>query len=369
MSGASSQEKTEEATPHKLQKAREKGEVAKSQDMASAMLLLAAFGLLTFQAGAMGEAFQRVLTTCFQRAQRDPITPKVMLETLGEVSTDAMAAIIPLMIVLALMGLAVMFVQVGALLAFETLKPKLEKLNPISGLKRLFFSLPTYVELIKSIVKLLVIGAISWIVIQTELEVILQLGKAPPVIILAQTVRIISRCVFYMILFFIGMSVLDLFYQQWQYKKNQRMTKEEVKKEHKQMEGDPEHKQKRKELHEEINQGMMLSDAREADVMVTNPDHIACALRYDPDKDGAPRLLAKGTGHLAEKLKQIAKEEGIPILRDPSVARALHELEINTEVPKELYDAMVGVLKWVEMTAAQRGALPRWRQTKEHEGG
>jgi flagellar biosynthetic protein FlhB len=138
------------------------------------------------------------------------------------------------------------------------------------------------------------------------------------------------------------------------------MTREQVKQEHKEQEGNPEAKHQRKHLHQELATQSMLHKARKANVIVTNPDHIACALRYDPESEDAPRLLGKGTGYLAEKLKEIAREEDIPVVRDVTLAHALYEMEEDQQIPEELFDAVAEVLKWVELVMRSQGQVPAW---------
>src|SRR5436853_7544977 len=140
-----------------------------------------------------------------------------------------------------------------------------------------------------------------------------------------------------------GIAVLDFFYQRWQFSKSHRMSREQVKQEYKEQEGNPEAKHQRKHLHQEMATQSMLHKVRKANVIVTNPDHIACAIRYDPDSEDAPRLLGTGTGYLAEKLKEIAREEDIPVVRDITLAHALYAMEEDQQVPEELFDAVAEV--------------------------
>jgi flagellar biosynthetic protein FlhB len=172
--------------------------------------------------------------------------------------------------------------------------------------------------------------------------------------------RIAGKAVTRAVLFYLAIGVLDFMYQRWQHARKLRMTREQVKQEHKEQEGSPEAKGQRKHLHQELAMQSMLNKVRKANVIVTNPDHIACALRYDPESEDSPRLLGKGTGYLAEKIKEIAKEEDIPIVRDISLAHALYTMEEDQQIPEELFDAVAEVLKWVEMVMRAQGQTAQW---------
>jgi flagellar biosynthesis protein FlhB len=240
--------------------------------------------------------------------------------------------------------------------------PKLEKFNPAKGLKRMFAEMKTYVELIKSVMKMTVVALVVYIVISSEIEKIITLSYRQPAAIAMVIGGFLAKCTFAVAPVFFAIAVLDLLYQRWQFSKDQRMTKDEVKREHKDSEGDPQHKQARQSAHQEILNDNMVQSVRKADAVVTNPTHIACALKYDPDEENAPRLIAKGQGWLADQIKQVAKEEDIPIVRDKSLARALYEMQLDEQISEDMFDAVAEVLRWVEMIARSRGEVPAWVQ-------
>lgn len=361
-------ERTEQATPQKLRKARERGEVAVSRDLTSALMLAVGAGVLVNQFTKIGAKFQQMAKTVIQPAAVETLTPAKAITLFAQTCFDGVLAVAPILVGLWAMAVLGPFLQVGPLLAMETLKPKLSKLNPLAGLKRIFMSLPPYVELIKAVIKIMVVGVLCWQVIQANLREIVLVGRQPlhGAALLAGT--IIGQCLQRGILFFVGLAVLDFAYQRWQFSKNQRMTKEEVKREYKEQEGDPHHKHARKHLHQEILEGQMLENVRKADVVVTNPDHYACALRYDPDEEGAPRLIGKGKNHLAEKIKEIARQQDIPIVQNVGLARALYQLEVDDLIPEELYETVAEILRWVEEVARSKGEIPAWVK-KPEEGG
>jgi len=356
----SSGEKTEEATPRKLEKAREQGEVAQSKDFTGAVLLAAAAGVIAGQIDNVSNTFSRIAKTTFEAAGTGPHSNNFLLATFGSAVMDAASSLVPLLGVLVLLALAVPFFQVGPLLVFGPLTPKFSKLNPMSGLKNMFFSMPAYVELLKAVVKVTVVGVIFWIGIKAELRNVLMFSTQPPNVAAQQTISIAGKALTRTVVFFLFIGALDFIYQRWQFNKKQRMSKEEIKQEYKEQEGDPHHKSHRKQLHEEISSESMLNHARKSDVMVTNPEHLACALRYDPGEEDAPRLLAKGRGYTAARLREIAKEEDIPIVRDVSLAHALFALDLEQQIPEELFDSAAEVLKWVEAVLKAQGETAAW---------
>ena len=288
-------EKTEQATPRQLRKAREKGQVAKSAEMTAAAVMFAGIGMFVSQADSIAKAFDTIVRTTIATAVREDLTPGMLVTTLGKMTALGLTAILPVIIIMAAAGMFVAFIQVGALLTLDPLKPKLEKLNVFAGIKRMLFSLNTWIELLKALVKITIISLLCWNVIRSEREVLLQLGKLPLIEGCAQTLRIIMRCVWQILMFFVVIAILDFMYQRWKHAKDLRMTKQQVKEEYKEQEGDPQHKAQRDRMHREISSQVMVAQTEKADVIVTNPEHLACAIRYDPE-DGAPRLVAKGEG-------------------------------------------------------------------------
>ena len=357
MTGA--QDKTEQATPTKLRKAREKGEVAVSQEVSAAAVLGAALLVLVWSGTNMLDRLQE-LTAATLTAATQPLSKTAAVGVLWDAVSGMLLMLMPLLLGLAIAAAAAVFFQVGPLLTFKPMQPKLEKLNPLSGFKKIFASKKTYVELIKSTLKVVVVGLLGWHVIAGELGNIVALPRGGVDAAMVLTADLCRRVAGHTLIFILFLAALDFVYQKWDFAQQQKMTKEEVKREFKDQEGDPQHKAQRQRLHEEINTNQMLEQVRKADVVVVNPTHLACALRYDPDEEAAPRLVAKGAGHLAARIRAIAKEEDIPILRDVSLARALHSLQLDEQIDEDLYDAVAEVLRWVEQVAASRGQLPGW---------
>jgi flagellar biosynthetic protein FlhB len=360
-----SDERTEEATPKQIRKSRERGQVAKSTEMNAAAVLMAGLGVLAAQQAAIAAGLRAVMESAIATAVRPDLSAGMALGALGSLTIQGLMLIAPAMLAMVCAGAMTSYLQVGAIFTFETLKPKLDKLNVFMGLKNMLMSSKTWIEMGKATLKITVIAAMTWNIIQSELRTILLMGTLPVGEAAVQMMRITGRCVTNILLFYVGVAVLDFFYQRWQHLKGLRMSKEQVKQEYKEQEGDPHYKHKRKRMHEEISKGQMIRQVEKADIIVTNPTHIACALRYDPKQESAPRLIAKGEGFIAEQIKEIGKQQDIPIVRDMSLARALNELELDTQVPEELYDAAAELLKWVEMVAASQGQTPRWLKKDE----
>lgn len=359
MASSSAQDRTEQATPHKLREARKKGQVAVSRDATTVAVLLATtmtIGLLV--PGALRSACEMAVT-CF-RASESPSSAAMLSCLTGALATAAAIALPTMIVTFAAAGLAV-FLQVGPLLTLEPLTPKLERLNPIEGIKGKFKS-RTFVELAKTLIKLIVCLFIAWAVVEPRLGEIVRIGRKPPLAAASLTAELLTSCALRILVFLVAIAACDLLYQKFQFLRDQRMSKDEVKREHKQQEGDPHHKAARKQLHRELAMNDMLQQVRaRGDVVTRNPTHIACVLAYDPANDGAPRLIAKGTGWLANEILRVADEERIPTIRDVPLARALNQLELEQLIPAELFAAAAVVLRWAAETAEARGQDVWWR--------
>ncbi len=360
MSQDTSQERTEQPSERKLRKARERGEVWQSRDLAGAVLLAAALLALAAQARPLAEAALSASGSCFTLAAGDPPNLPTIFEA---TSAAAWGFARPLAVILAaavIAAAAASFLQVGALLAADPLKPKLTKLNPIPGFKRQFFSLNTWVEFAKTMVKSIAVGWIAYAVAKGSIIDVLRLCTVQPVHAVALAWDLSMRTAVFCVVFFAGFGVLDAAYQWWNHIRQNKMTKEEVKREFKESEGDPEHKAARRRLHEEILQGQMFEQVRSAHAVIVNPTHYAVALRYNPAQESAPRVMAKGQEWIARRIIEIANEEGIPVYRDVPLARALHELRVDDQIPEALYVAVEEALLWVDGQIRGRGGIPPW---------
>ncbi|UZQ86923.1 flagellar biosynthesis protein FlhB [Thermoclostridium stercorarium] len=244
-------------------------------------------------------------------------------------------------------GVGSSYAQVGSLFTTEPLKPKLSRINPINGVKRIF-SLRGLIELLKAILKIIIIGVVAWKSIQAETNNIarlmnLDLLQAAGYIVSTSINVAIKIC-----LCMVAIAVLDFLYQWWQYERDLRMTKQEVKEEYKETEGNPETKQRIRSKMREISTRRMLSEVPKADVVITNPTHYAVAILYDADKAPAPVVIAKGQDYIAMRIKEVAKEHGVEIVENREVAQALYKnVEIGQQIPPELYQAVAEILAFV----------------------
>ena len=346
-------EKTEQPTAKKLDDARKEGQVAKSKEIGNAFSLLALFLVMKLYLGIMGNAFLRGFHAVYNQI------PDIIKLYNGELPIASIYTLIrtmmfQLLIIIApilLVALAVAIicdiVQVKWKPTSKPLKPKFNKLNPIKGMQR-FFSANSIVELLKSLAKLAVIGYVVYSYLQDRLSQVLILYD----ISLNQAIALIGEIVIdlgiriaaiYMIIAF-----LDFAYQKWKFKEDMKMTKQEVKDEYKNQEGDPQIKGKQKQRMREASMRRMMQQLPEADVVITNPTHYAVAIKYDPDKYDAPYVLAKGENHLAQRIKDVAKENNIEIVENKPLARMLYaNVEIGELIPPELYQAVAEVLAFV----------------------
>ncbi|MFZ4574549.1 MAG: EscU/YscU/HrcU family type III secretion system export apparatus switch protein [Phycisphaerales bacterium] len=361
----SSGEKTEAPTPQRLKKAREQGQVAQSRDLTAAIALFVGTGLLWANSRDLEKAAETAAMDCFRAATATELEVARVMSVAGTAAFGLLAVAVVPLVVAAATAVLVSFLQVGPLVSVEALTPKLERLDPIGGLKQRFASMRAYVELGKNLLKYVIGIPVFYVLFKGRLPDIAMLATRDPFTSAAWTAAFLSRLTFSLLACYLALGMVDLLYQRWQLMKDLRMTMQEVKDSYKQEEGDPHHKAKRKQLHEEINSAQMLMAVPEADVVITNPDHYAVALRWDPDKEGAPRIIAKGADHMAQRIKEIAKQNGIPIDRRASLARTLHSLQLNVEIPPDLYAAVIAVLEWAEEESALVGRTPNWLRKQQ----
>lgn len=346
-------EKTEQPTAKKLNDARKNGQVAKSKEIASALGMLAFFLLLKQYIGSMGNSFLMGFSAVYSQI------PDVIKRFNGDVPAAAINTLIRSM--MQQLGLIVAPVLlVGYLVAFisdivqvkwrpttKPLRPKPAKLSPVNGFKRLF-SVNSLVEFLKSIIKLVVIGYVVYSYLKDRIGQIFLLYD----IALNQAIGLIGEIVIDMGLriaaVYMVIAYIDYRYQKWKFNDDMKMTKQEVKDEYKNMEGDPQVKGKQKQRMREASMRRMMQQLPEADVVITNPTHYAVAIKYDPDKYDAPYVIAKGEDFLAQRIKDVAKENHIEIVENKPLARMLYaNVEIGELVPPELYQAVAEVLAFV----------------------
>ena len=340
-------EKTEKATPKKRQDARKKGQVAKSQDINTAAVLLGVFLFLYIAGGFLKErlfsVFEYPITLSATFAFSESDLYLMFIDILMQV------AIIlgPIMIAALIAGVLANFAQVGAMFSTETIQFKLEKIDPIKGFKRIF-SMRAIVEMLKSILKITIIGLVTFYSIWSRLDEIMMLSTknmgASLVTIADITVKtglFASGALFFL-------ALLDYLYQRFDFEKSIRMSKQDIKQEYKTIEGDPIIKSRIKQKQREMAMSRMMQEIPKADVVITNPTHYAIALKYDENHSDAPYVLGKGLDFIAQKIKLVAKENDIPMMENRPLARALYDqAEIGQAIPEEFYKGVAEILAYV----------------------
>lgn len=349
-------DKTEEPSQKKLDDARKEGNVWKSKDLSGVMAFAVAMSVVR----STWPDFESRIKQLFYFAIDHIAHPEDIQLATSQLMVLALQALfllcIPIAFSAAIAGGIMEFLQVGALLALNAVMPKFDKLNPINGLKNMVGK-KQIVELVKSMLKLGVSGYVVYGVVRDSMSIVVATIHGDAAITMTVMGELVFRICQKVVLLFVIFAVFDVWWQHKSYMKDQMMSKEDVKKEYKESEGDPHHKAKRKELAHELLEGAQMEAVKGADVIVTNPDHVAIALKYDRQKDNAPRLIAKGIEGKAANIREIAKQYDVPLLRNVPLAHALLRVDVNEEVPESLYDAVAEVLNFVyQLQQAQKPA-------------
>jgi len=341
-------EKTEKATPKKRQDARQKGQVLKSKEINSAVLLLAMFLTVKFSCPMIYEELSNYFKLIFNEYMKRDITEiSTLMNFLIFTTSVFMKIMLPILVVSVLAGLISGYAQVGFLFTVEPLQVKLEKLNPINGLKQMF-SQQSLVELVKSFIKICATLYIVFIYLRGEVNNVSKLVDMDIINIFMYIGNIAINVSIAIITVLAILAVFDYIFQWWDYEKNLKMSKHEVKEEYKQMEGNPQIKAKIKQKQRQMSASRMMKDIPKADVVITNPTHFAVALKYEPEKNSAPIVIAKGQDYMALRIKEIAKENRVEIVENKPLARSLFStVEIGDPVPEELYQAVAEVIAFV----------------------
>ncbi len=342
------QEKTEQATPKRKEEARKKGQVAQSKEISSVMILMTATAFFYFAGSWMFWNLSEFITGVYQNINILRFTD---VDEASAFSVDVLykllSVLLPLLIPIAIAGFVANIFQVGFQINSEAIAPKLSKFNPISGMKRLI-SLKSLVELGKSIIKIFFIGSIVYILVKNDMKAFPALIHQEVGQILIFIARASLKICFFVCLAMLVLAVLDFMYQRWQHEKDLKMTKQEVKDEQRQTYGDPKVKARIRGVQMEMARRRMMDAVPEADVVITNPTRLAIALKFDAQEMIAPRVLAKGAGFVAQRIREIAEENQIPIVEEKPLAQGLYKMvEIGDYIPAELYRAVAEVLAYV----------------------
>ena len=347
MADDSGQERTEAPTPKKRRDARDKGEVPRSQELTTAFLLLAGAASLQMAGAMAARDISRMFEFILRRLEGFPQDVEGVVNLVTGLGWAALGAMAPMILILAATALAVSAIQARGILTVKPLAPKWNRLDPISNAKRIW-GVQALAQFAKSLLKILIIGTVLYLILKDAGSELTQLAQQGPAALLllfkSYAVKILlSTGGAYLIL-----AAADYGFQIWQHERQLKMSKEEIKKEHKESEGDQVMKVRRRTMGRQLARRRMLLSVSEADVVVTNPTHIAVALKYDPERGPAPIVLAMGVRKTALKIREIAKENGVPMVENKPLARALWATaKIGLPIPIELYVAVAEVLAFV----------------------
>ncbi len=342
------QEKTEQPTERKLSKARDEGKAPKSMEINSLAIFFFGIVIVFILRGYISESLAEL--TVFILGSLDKLVLDLNMLQYYAIGGALfyLKVLAPFMIVLVVVALAVGFAQVGIRITPKALMPKFSKLNPLEGIKNKFFSKEPLIEAVKNIVKVAIIGLVSyWLLASVVLDAV-NLIQFSVMDILDYMSRNAISFLWKVSLIYASLAAVDFVYQKYKFKEDMKMTKKEVKDEYKDTEGDPTVKSRIKSKQMEMAARRMMAEVPKADVVITNPTHYAVALKYEPGKSGAPVVLAKGADRVAQKIKEIARENDVPLHEDVFLARALYaSCEVGDEIPEKLYRVVAEVLAYV----------------------
>ncbi len=348
MAEESFQERTEQATPRRRQEAREKGNVAKSREIPSVLVLLFSLLVFHFTSQWMFKEFSGFMRFFFGHASEFSLSFPGTRQLFVLVMKFMAIVMFPILTGVTVAALLGNFLQVGFLWTAEPLTPKFDRLDPVSGFKRLL-SVQSFAELMRSVLKILIVGYVAYLTVKHQYSrlpdlVVLSVGD-----IMKYTLSVSFDILYRTCWVLVVLAILDYGFQRWQYERDLKMSKQEIKDEFKQREGDPLIKARVRKMQREIARRRMMEAVPKADVVITNPTHLSVALRYSQgEKMRAPKVVAKGAGFLSDKIREIAKKHRIPLVENKPLAQALYKgVDIGEEIPEALYKAVAEVLAYV----------------------
>lgn len=341
------QEKTEQATPKRLRESRDKGQIPRSRELNTmAVTLVGAASLFIMGEGMIGE-MGGIFAHSFQPSREQIFDPATLLIFLKTALLDALLLIAPFLLVMFIVALFVPMLVGGWAFSAQAFAPKLERLNPIKGLKRIF-ALRGLMELFKTVAKFVLLAAVAWGMFLLMQREIFALGLEPLHQGLGHAGKMVGWTFVIMAAVLVVVAAMDVPFQLWDHAQKLKMTRQEVRDEMKETEGKPEVRQRVRQMQMEMSQRRMMEDVPKADVVITNPTHFAVALQYDPEKSGAPRVVALGADFVAAQIRKVAVHNQVEIVEAPPLARALYyNTRLGEEIPAELYLAVAQVLAYV----------------------
>jgi len=341
-------EKTEQPTAKRLNDARLKGQVARSQDLGSAVVLIAAIAVIYIAGESLLEGAGTIVSAALAPDSiGEALTTDSITVLLLNVGAQIAQMLVPIMLIFAVVAAASQIAQVGWILTLQPMQPKLSKFDPIKGAKKLF-ERRNLIKGVVNIFKLIFAAGVGTIVLTLRFDQVVALPALPFAVAFGVAMRIIFETCVAMLIVLLLIGVVDWIYQKWQHTQDLKMTKQEVIDERKSAEGDPAMKARRLKFGREIVMQQIRGAVPQADVVVTNPTHFACALKYDADTMISPKLIAKGADFMAMQIRLVAASNGVPIVERPPLARAIYnQVEVGHEVPADLYEAIAEVLAYV----------------------
>lgn len=357
MSDDSGQDKTEAPTPKKRDDARKKGQVPRSQEITSAFLLLAAAASIQFLTAPLGAGIRDLFGGTLATFDARPEGVQGLVGFIRGLTLTTAGLLAPVVLTLTGVALASAGVQARGILSLDAIEPKFERLNPINKAKEIWGP-KALMELIKNLMKLALVGGVTWLVLQSAMDVISALGQQSAIALLMVAKAFAVRLLMSVGLAYLVIASLDYAWQIWNHEKQLKMSKQEIKQEHKESEGDQIMKVRRRSLGRSMARRRMLLSVSQADVVVTNPTHIAVALKYDPQISDAPIVVAMGERKVAQKIRELAKKHGVPTVENKPLARALYATaKVGQAIPLELFVAVAEILAFV---IRQRGSRTLW---------
>lgn len=344
MADQAAQEKTEKATPRKLQKARTEGQVARSMELNSVIIVTFGFLTIYFLGPMLFDRIGGLMTHSFSQAPYMVITPARVAKVFSNNMMTYALIVGPILLIVGIFAYAINVSQVGFMLSIKSIEPKLDRFNIVKGFGRVF-SKRSMIHMIRDIFKTAVIAIVAYQTISGWMPDIIQIGDQSAAKIMSVLGRLALMLALKISAVLLVLAFFDFAFQRWDFANKQKMTKQEVKEEMKDTDGNPLLKSRIRQVQREMARQRMMSEIPDADVVVTNPTHIAVALKYNLSEMSAPKVVAKGQRLIAEKIKQIAKEHGIPVVENKPLARSLFKLvDVGNFIPAELYRTVAEVL-------------------------
>ncbi len=347
MSEESFQDKTEDATPKKKEDSRKKGDVAKSRELPSVTILAAATIFMFFNAKSITMTLGNNIKNSFLQIPGIMSAGDFSSPFISEIITNFLVLILPFLIVLMIVSILTNLLQTGFIFSVEALTPKASKIDPIKGMGNVF-SKKSLVELAKSILKIVIIGWVAFLAFKKDLSHMIPMLYQDNAQILAQLGELAFNLLVKCCCVILVLAILDFMYQKWDYAQKLKMTKQEIKDEFRQSEGDPMVKSRIRSIQREMARRRMMEEVPKADVIITNPTHLSIALKYKANEGmKAPVIVAKGANNIAFKIREIASKHNIPLMENKPLAQNLYKLELGAEIPSQFYKAVAEILAYV----------------------